>query len=75
MLDIGRCSLVILKNLLITILTADQFFAGYDDHAATHLKGLQTLVSLRGGLEKGNFDRYTKFNLAGYVNTLPLHAV
>jgi hypothetical protein len=44
-----------------------QFFAGHDDHAAIHLKGLQTLVSLRGGYENGNFDRYTKYNLAGYA--------
>ena len=52
------------------VLTVIQFFAGYDDHAATHLKGLQTIVSLRGGLENGNFDRYTKYNLAGYVNAI-----
>ncbi|KAJ9608153.1 hypothetical protein H2200_007141 [Cladophialophora chaetospira] len=51
-------------HTVICLIAAD-FFAGYDDHAATHLKGLQTLVSLRGGLEHGNFDRYTKFNLAG----------
>jgi hypothetical protein len=51
----------------VILLTTSQFFAGHDDHAATHLKGLQTLVSLRGGLENGNFDHYTKYNLAGYA--------
>ncbi|OQV02734.1 Fungal specific transcription factor domain-containing protein [Cladophialophora immunda] len=51
-------------HTVICLIAAD-FFAGHDDHAATHLKGLQTLVSLRGGLEHGNFDRQTKYNLAG----------
>ncbi|KIW73758.1 hypothetical protein PV04_01851 [Phialophora macrospora] len=51
-------------HTVICLIAAD-FFAGHDDHAAIHLKGLQTLVSLRGGLENGNFDRYTKYNLAG----------
>ncbi|OCT53302.1 hypothetical protein CLCR_09997 [Cladophialophora carrionii] len=49
----------------VLCLIAADFFAGHDDHAGIHMKGLQTLVSLRGGLENGNFDRYTKYNLAG----------
>ncbi|KIY00344.1 uncharacterized protein Z520_04029 [Fonsecaea multimorphosa CBS 102226] len=51
-------------NTLICLIAAD-FFAGHDDHAATHLRGLQMLVALRGGLEHGNFDRQTKYNLSG----------
>ncbi|KAH0843504.1 hypothetical protein FOPE_08725 [Fonsecaea pedrosoi] len=51
-------------HTVICLIAAD-FFAGHDDHASTHLKGLHTLVSLRGGLEHGNFDRQTKYNLAG----------
>jgi hypothetical protein len=42
-----------------------QFFAGHDENAAAHLKGLQTIISLRGGVEHANFDSYTKFNIAG----------
>ncbi|EXJ72921.1 uncharacterized protein A1O5_04070 [Cladophialophora psammophila CBS 110553] len=53
------------KEISTSDTTIHTFFAGHDDHAATHLKGLQTLVSLRGGPEHGNFDRQTKYNLAG----------
>jgi hypothetical protein len=46
-------------------LTVGKFFAGNDENAATHLKGLQAIVASRGGLERGDFDRFTIYNLTG----------
>ncbi|ETI22463.1 hypothetical protein G647_06538 [Cladophialophora carrionii CBS 160.54] len=51
-------------HTIIALISAD-FFAGHDENAATHLKGLQAIVASRGGLEHGDFDRFTIYNLTG----------